>query len=151
MCVWLCFWVIYSNAVGFNWASLYFCTVYTGGGGGGGGAKSQWAYVGSYTTFVFYIRGLLLNADGILYLLVRGFRRQNSKNSNILDHTHLILKHLYCWLWTCWTPNYFRDGRLLNVPSDLKKWGKIRIRSEFLVYLVSLIDWVIMWHGDTTP
>ena len=64
----------------------------------GGRGKSQWAYVGSYTTFVFYIRGLLLNADGILYLLVRGFRRQNLKNSNILDHAHLILKHLYCWL-----------------------------------------------------
>ena len=47
-------------------------------------------------------------ADGILYLLVRGFRRKNLKIRIFLDHAHSILKHLYCWLWTCSTPNFFQ-------------------------------------------
>ena len=85
--------------------------------------KSQFTYVGPYSTVVFYIRGLLLCRWHTVPTCSR-IPSSKFENSNILDHAHSILKHLYCWLWTCSTPNFFRDGRLLNVPSDLKKWGK---------------------------
>ena len=47
----------------------------TGGGGGGGVAKSQFSYI---PTSCFILEGRCF-ADGILYLLVRGFSRQNLK------------------------------------------------------------------------
>ena len=119
----------------------------TGGGGG------QGAYVGSYTTVVFYIRGLLLCKWHTVPTCSR-IPSSKFENSNILDHVHSILKHLYCWLWTCWTPNFFRDGILLNVSSNLKKNEAKRIRNDevikHLVYLVSVIDRVLNDYPITT-
>ena len=49
-----------------------------GGGGGGGGAKVSGHTLGLITPSCFILEGCCF-ADGILYLLVRGFRRQNLK------------------------------------------------------------------------
>ena len=62
-----------------------------------GWAKSQFTYVGSYTNVVFYIRGLLLCRWHTVPTCSR-IPSSNFENSNILDHAHSILKHLYCWL-----------------------------------------------------
>jgi len=49
------------------------------------------------------------NEHRVLYLRAVALQIPWSKfeNSNILDHTHSTLKHLYCSLWTCWTPTDF--------------------------------------------
>ena len=62
-----------------------------------GWAKSQFTYVGSYTNVVFYIRGLLLCRWHTVPTCSR-IPSSKFENSNILDHAHSILKHLYCWL-----------------------------------------------------
>ena len=62
-----------------------------------GWAKSQFTYVGSYTNVVFYIRGLLLCRWHSVPTCSR-IPSSNFENSNILDHAHSILKHLYCCL-----------------------------------------------------
>ena len=86
-----------------------------------GWAKCQWTYyVGLYySSAVFYIWKLLLCK---WHTVFTGSKIPSSKfkNSNVLDHAHSILKLLYCILWTCWMPNFSRDGRLFNVASDLK-------------------------------
>ena len=62
-----------------------------------GWAKSQFTYVGPYSTAVFYIRGLLLCRWHTVPTCSR-IPSSKFENSNILDHAHSILKHLYCWL-----------------------------------------------------
>ena len=119
-------------------------------GGGGGGQKSVGKRFGLIPPPCFIFERCCF-ADSILYLPVRGFRRQRFK---ILDHVHSKLKHLYRSLWTCSTPNFFRDGRLFIVASDLKNDVK-RIRNDEVikqfVYRVNKIDWVIMRQRDATP
>ena len=66
-----------------------------------GWAKSQYPYVGSYTTAMFYIWGLLLCRWQTVPTCSR-IPSPKFENSNILDHS--ILKHLYCSPWTCWRP-----------------------------------------------
>ena len=118
--------------------------------GGGGGQKSVGKRFGLIPPPCFIFERCCF-ADSILYLPVRGFRRQRFK---ILDHVHSKLKHLYRSLWTCSTPNFFRDGRLFIVASDLKNDVK-RIRNDEVikqfVYRVNKIDWVIMRQRDATP
>ena len=63
----------------------------------GAGAKSHYPYVGSYTTAMFYILGLLLCRWHTAPTCSR-IPSSKFENSNILDHAHSILKHLYCWL-----------------------------------------------------
>ena len=91
-----------------------------------GGAKSQYLYVGSYTTVVFNIRGLLLckwHTVVCTYLFedsvfkIWKFEYFRPRPFNIKTPILLALNMLNALF-------VFRDGRLLNVPSDLKKWGK---------------------------
>lgn len=66
--------------------------------GGRGGAQKS-VYIRSFCIRYNYI------ADGILYLLFRGFRRQNFKirNSKTVDHTYIVgCLHAQCLIFLRW-------------------------------------------------
>ena len=110
------------------------------------GHKSVCKCLVLYLRRVLYLRAVALQMAHCTFLF------EKFENSNILDHAHSILKHLYCYLWSCWSLNCFQrlsiiKCYILSEANEVKEIINDEGNKHF-VYLVNKIDWVIMWHDS---